>query len=251
MSKLPNAPLQEVIFELRWTLTPSEESGQVIDSEFELASGRLSSIIEKKFPHHQRITPSNIPQQLLQYQVVHQYWTDKNTWPVLQLGPGIFTINCTDNWYDWENSFRDLIKEAIEWLFQAYRNSLNIGLVSLRYIDAIKISDYGGLSDGWQNFIKSKFNFEYHNSFDTRGKQKQIQINQIFELNDGSDLHVQMTDGTTSNEEAFIWQIAILKKFSFTPTEILDWADNAHSIAHNLFKEMLKPEMYASFSRNE
>jgi hypothetical protein len=42
MSRLPNAPLQEVFFEIRWALVPGKETGQIIDEGFELASGRLS-----------------------------------------------------------------------------------------------------------------------------------------------------------------------------------------------------------------
>lgn len=101
MSKLPNAPLQEVIFEIRWALMPGKESGQIIDEGFELASGRLSTILEERFPYYKRIISQNIPDQLMHYNVVHQYWSGENKWPVIQLGPGIFTINCTDEEYFW------------------------------------------------------------------------------------------------------------------------------------------------------
>ena len=48
MAKLPNAPLQEVIFEVRWTLQPVEESGQMQDAGLELAGGRLSTREQKQ-----------------------------------------------------------------------------------------------------------------------------------------------------------------------------------------------------------
>ena len=249
MSRLSKAPLQEVIFEIRWALVPGKETGQIIDEGFELASGRLSTIIEQQFPYYKRIIPQDIPDQLMHYQAIHQYWTGENKWPVIQLGPGIFTINCTDGGYDWEGGFRILIKQAIEWLEQSYRKSLNIRFASLRYIDAIKVDDYGGIKDGWQNFIKLHFNFEYNNQFNTRGRQKQIQIHQTFELEDGSDLQVQIANGVRNNEKALIWQTAILKKDTFDSDKLFSWADYAHGIAHDLFQEMIKPDLYASFSR--
>lgn len=249
MSKLPNAPLQEVIFEIRWALRPGKVSGQLIDEGYDLALGRLSTIVEKIFPYYKRILPEDIPDQLLHYQVVHQYWTGENKWPVLQLGPGIFTINCTDEAYDWDDSFRTLISNGISWLFQSYKKPLNIRLASLKYIDAIKVDDYGGLNGGWQKFIKTHFNFEYNNQFDTRGKQKQVQMNQTFELEDGSDLQIQIADGLRNNEKSLIWQIAIIKKGSFDLNGLLSWADYSHSITHELFQEMIKSELYASFSR--
>ncbi len=250
MSKLPNAPLQEVIFEIRWALMPGKESGQLIDEEFELASGRLSSILEQKFPYYRRIIPQNISEQLMHYNVVHQYWTGENKWPVIQLGPGIFTINCTDDEYFWEN-YQKLIQEGVAWLDKAYKSPLNILFASLRYIDEIKIDDYGGIESGWKNFINTHFNFEYHNHFNTLGKQTQIQVNQTFQLKDGSDLQVQFSNGIKNNKETLVWQTAILKKTSFNREHLFLWTENAHRVTHKLFKEMIKPNLYDSFSRKD
>lgn len=248
MSRLPNAPLQEVIFEVRWAMTPIRESGQVIDEGFDLATGRLSSIVEDDFLFYKRIIPQDLPEQLLHYNVVHQYWKDENKWPVLQLGPGIFTINSTEGAYEW-NSFRQLISKALNWLFHSYRSPLNILFASLRYIDAIQVDNYGGLDMGWKGFIEKYFNLEYKNHFNTRGQQKQIQINQTFELEDGSDLQLQISDGLRRNQKALVWQTAVLKRYNFDNNSLISWVEDAHKIAHELFIEMIKPELYASFSR--
>lgn len=248
MAKLPNAPLEEVIFEVRWLLQPSEETGQMHDAGFELASGKLNSIVEEILPFYKRIVPMGVPEQFLHYRAVHQYWTAENTWPVVQLGPGIFTVNSTELWYDWENNFYPFLQKAIQWLEQSYKNSLQFAFASLRYIDTINVNKYGGIKNGWQEFIEKHFNFSYSNSFNTRGSQKQIQINQVFELEDQSLLQIQMSDGSKNNEPALIWQTAILKKQQFTNKQLINWADEAHTITHQLFQEMLKPEIYASFS---
>jgi uncharacterized protein (TIGR04255 family) len=249
MAKLPNAPLQEVIFEVRWALQLSEEKKQWGDLEFELASGRLSTILEHELPVYRRIVGSNIPEQFLFYRVVHQYWKAEQVWPVIQLGPGIFTINCTDEWYDWEINFFPFIKRGIQWLTQAYRKPLQFEFASLRYVDGINIKDFGGLGSGWQEFIGKHFNFSFNNLFNTKGNQKQIQINQVFELEDQSALQIQISDGLKKNELALIWQTTILKKQSYTSEQLVEWADKSHMILHNLFEEMLKPETYACFNR--
>lgn len=249
MGRLLNAPLQEVIFEVRWRLQPVKDTGQFQDIGFELASGRLNALLESEFPFYRRILPSELPDQLLSYKVAHQYWKAENTWPVIQLGPGIFTVNCTDQVYDWDTVYRPLIEKAINWLMQAYREPLQLALASLRYIDSIKVDDYGGVTDGWQSFIKNNFNIEYINSFNTRGLQSRIQIDQSFDMEDGSELQVQMSNGTRHNDPAIVWQTAILKKQSFTKEEVLIWSDKAHTISHELFYEMIKPDLYASFNR--
>lgn len=163
------------------------------------------------------------------------------------MGPGIFTINCTDDEYFWE-TFQQLIREGIAWLSKAYKAPLNILFASLRYIDEIKVDEYGGVESGWGNFINTHFNFAYHNQFNTLGKQMQIQVNQTFKLKDDSDLQVQFSNGIKNNKETLIWQTAILKKNSFNTEELLLWTDNAHSITQKLFREMIKPDLYDSFS---
>lgn len=248
MARLPNAPLQEVIFEVRWRLHPGKDHGQVQDAGYELAVGRLSSLLEKDFPHYRRIVPAELPDQLLLYRPIHQYWKGENQWPVLQLGPGIFTVNCTDQSYDWESLFKPLITTALNWLVQAYREPLLFAFASLKYIDAIKTNDYGGVSNDWQTFIKNNFNIEYNNFFNTRGKQSRIHLDQTFELEDGSEIQVQMSNGTKNNEPAVVWQTAILKKNNFSNKELVEWAQSAHNISHELFVEMIKPHLYASFS---
>src|ERR1017187_4183186 len=199
MAKLLNSPLQEVIFEVRWSLKPSGD-GQMTDPGFELAGGRLSTILEKQMPVYKRILNSNFPEQLIFYNVVHQYWKGENQWPVVQLGPGIFTVNCTDEWYDWDNNFFPFIQEALQWLIQAYKIPLQFAFASLRYIDGINVNEYGGIANGWQNFINEHFNFSYSNNFNTRGKQKGFQFNQQFEMDDQSTLQIQMGQGTKKNE---------------------------------------------------
>jgi uncharacterized protein (TIGR04255 family) len=245
MPKLPNAPLKEVIFEVRWPLLDSDQ-GFMIDEGFELASGRLSSLVEKKFPVNRRVKPAELPEQFLPYQVIHQYWTDEETWPVLQLGPGIFTINYTDKAYEWDE-LRNLINDGVKWLSKAYQNELNINFASLNYIDIIKVEKYGGVGDDWGSFIEKHFNMSHHNRFPVHGKQKHLQINQVFEMKDGSHIHIQFSDGSKNNKKAFVWQTGVLKKCDFSFDGLLSWADFAHQTTHDLFMEMIKPELYASF----
>ena len=100
MAKLPNAPLQEAVFELRWTLDVSTDDQQEIDAGYELAHGKFQAAAEADFPVYRRLFPASIPPALLNYKVVHQFWREDQQFPVLQLGPGVFTVNDTDQNYD-------------------------------------------------------------------------------------------------------------------------------------------------------
>lgn len=247
MSKLPHAPLQEVIFEIRWMLRLNEETGQMHDTGFELTAGRLSALLEPHLPVYRRIVSPDVPEHLIPYRAVHQYWTAENTWPMVQLGPGIFTVNCTEEHYEWKKTFFPLIRKALQWITQAYRQPLVFSFASLRYINAVKVSSYGGLGKGWQAFISKNFNFTYNDSFKIKGHQKNIQVNQIFELKDGTLVQVQLCNGLQDNEQALLWQTAVFRKHTFEREQLVKWIDGAHNTTRKLFKDIIKPSLYASF----
>lgn len=246
MSKLPYAPLNEVIFEIRWPLQMTDQ-GYMVDEGFELASGRLSILVEEDFPINRRVKSAELPEQFFPYQVIHQYWKGEQKWPVLQLGPGIFTINYTDKVYYWEDML-NLIKKGIKWLMQAYREKVNIDFASLNYIDIIETEKYGGVDSDWSSFIAKNLNVTHENNFPIPGKQNHIQINQMFAMDDGSNIRIQISDGSKNNKEALVWQTAVVKKHDFSKvTDLFEWAEFAHDTTHTLFMEMVKPDLYASF----
>lgn len=248
MPKLPRAPLQEAIFEIRWELDPDSISGQMIDPGFQLAQGKLQEISKDEFPVFNRKLPHGFPEQLLSYQIINQYWSGRELWPVIQLGPGIFTVNITETSYDWPITYFPLIKKSLTWLVKVYDNKIRINFASLRYIDSVKLKDYN--FDGqWQNFIIQHFNFSFVNSFNTRGNIKGLQFNQFFDLSDGSELHIMFNSGKDrkTDDDALIWQTSVAKQTKFNDSLLVDWLEYAHTTTSTLFKEMTKPEFYDSF----
>lgn len=248
MSKLPKAPLQEAIFEVRWSLDIDPSSKQQIDTGFSLAQGKLQEIVRKEFPHYVRKIPHGIPDQMFQYKIINQYWTKVETWPVLQLGPGLFTVNETELNYDWTKKYSILIDKSLDWVYKAYDGKIKINFASLRYIDSVKPKDYG-FENKWAEFIKEHFNFSFVNSFNPRGTLNGIRFDQYFELEDKSSLHISMNSGKyrKSDEDALIWQTAVTKSTEFEKNSLISWVNNAHSTTSDLFREMTKPDFYASF----
>lgn len=96
----------------------------------------------------------------MHYRVINQYWSGEITWRVIQLGPGVFTINCTDDNYFWEERFKGLIETGLNYLGQAYKEPLSTENVRLRYIDAITAEKYiqPGERILWK-FYKKKFQY--------------------------------------------------------------------------------------------
>jgi len=88
MKKLSKAPLQEVIFEIRWQLDTDEATNQSIDKNYEVAVGSLKTLLKPELPSFLRKVPDSVPYQVMPHQTLVQYRKTDNGWPVLQLGPG-------------------------------------------------------------------------------------------------------------------------------------------------------------------
>ncbi len=249
MAKLPKAPLQEVILEIRWIFDTDSQSTQAVDIDYPMAVGKMQSLVEEEFPIYKRKYSIDIPEQpVLHYQTVHQFWSGDGKWPVLQLGPGIFTVNDTEKNYDWEAEFFPMAIKNIHRLWKAYGGTLKVNFASLRYIDSVLLAEYGEQTENWKEFIQNNLNFSFTNYFDARGKLKVFQVNQFFELQDKSALHINISSGKKNKEPALLWQTAVIKKQSFTPESLIDWLKEAHRITSDLFKEITKPDFYGSFN---
>ena len=244
MSKLPNAPLKEVIFEVRWDADVNPQTNQLFDKGYKLALGVFKNIVKLEFPHTKQIT--DIPADFIFGQAINQFWKAEKEWPVLQIGPGILTINCTETNYDWQNDFFELIQKTMNWLEQAYENKMNYSFVTLRYIDSVELKDFG--TQKIDEFLNINFNFGFNNSFDTKGPLRQLQFDQVFELEDSSGLHIAFSNAQNSKKEpTFVWQTAVNKAGFQNKESIIEWCDFAHSTSSDIFKKMLKPEFYDRF----
>lgn len=244
------APLQEVIFEIRWTFGTDSQSMQAVDTEYPMAVGKMQNLVEDEFPVYKRKHPIDIPEQpVLHYQTVHQFWSKDGSWPILQLGPGIFTINDTEKNYDWNTTFLPMVIKNVEKLWKAYSSKIKVNLASLRYIDVVSLPEYGQKDQNWEDFIQNNLNFSFKNSFNTRGKLSQFQMNQFFELEDKSALHINISSGKKNREPGLIWQTAVVKNQAFTEEDLIEWLRKAHSVTSELFKEMVKPHFYGSFTK--
>ncbi len=248
MPKLPKAPLQEAVFELRWDLDVAPDTQQEMDTGFELAQGKLQGLAAEEFPLIRRRAPSEFPTSLFNYKIVHQFWRGEGIFPVIQLGPGIFTVNDTEKNYDWEKAFFPLVKKSLGWLYQAYENNLQPNFINLRYIDSVNLPDYDFKGD-WLAFIKKNLKIDLKNHFTHDGTLRHFNINQSFELEGGGELNITVSSGRSKQSEdpVLIWQTGVVDVGRFHREEILAKLQSAHRHTHELFLEMTKGAFYDSF----
>ena len=105
---LPNKPLVEALFELRWKPDEDASRGQ---TAFRLFFGRYYDKIREGYPEIEDLPASQVPEALTPNIVRHRFRARPNQWPLTQIGPGILTVNETEK-YKWD-SFRERIEGAL------------------------------------------------------------------------------------------------------------------------------------------
>lgn len=157
--RLDNKPLVEALFEIRWhlqavpmddvvdgsglpaipLLTALSKDGSPelqIDPHFQLLPGRLYDRVEAEYPKHEPLPASLFP---LAPEVVQHRFRHSDGWPIIQVGPGLLTVNDTDK-YKWED-FQPRCTKAINDLYKAYpaKGGPRAKSLVLRYINAVDV----------------------------------------------------------------------------------------------------------------
>lgn len=238
MSKLPNAPLVEVVMELRWKISSKEELTNV-----QYLYGDLYNELKGKFPYRESILPVQIPLEMTINQPVHRYRAEKDGYPLLQVGPGIITLNTTDEKYYWETFYNDA-KNLIHTFFKVYPTHHSI-VPAFLYIDFFPFS-FG--ENDVHEFINQKFNVSFGQSF-FKNEKLPTDFKMGFAYNiDLGELRVTLQKGKNKMTEGVLLQTRINGKEN-TPNEhyINKWLDQSHAILSDTFRQLTMGELYESF----
>lgn len=243
-SKLKNAPLKEVIFELHWDC-PIDGSGAQYDAGFDLAQGKFADRLKTEYPFHKKLIPDGMPFKVFGAPM-HQYWKNALIWPVIQHGQGMIAVNEIEAGYEWEVSFKPLIINTIQKLLASYEEDLSFNRTKLQYIDAW---DLDGINPS--DFIANNLQTAIHNGYILPGNLRSFNIQQNFELEDSSIMSLNIGNGVNNQNQqpSIIWTTTIEKQSKMNFDEVINWLENAHSANSNMFKKMLKPEFYASLDK--
>jgi len=131
MSRLPKAPLIEVIFELRWNS---------LDQNDQYLHGDLYPLIKDRYPHREALgfSGAGFPNGgIIIGGPTHRFRTAPNDYPLVQIGQGVLTVNTIDakySWKEYETWITDVLKNFSE--IYSLKESQNVRL-TLQYIDLI------------------------------------------------------------------------------------------------------------------
>jgi len=251
--KFSKPPLVEAIFELRWNLKEMVQ-GIKIDPHYKLLVGGLYSNLKDKYPYHEPLPSSTIPDEIACYIVQHRFRIGKDRWPLFQLGPGVITLNATTE-YEWVD-FKNRISYLLSNLLQVYPDKANFDVsdISIRYINAITFDfNESSIFDFLSKNMKININFDQ-----CLFKNKSIgslpvgfDLKYIFPVyNPRGNINLRISRGKKENIESVIFELIFQATNQFVPKqngEILEWASKAHDVIEDWFLKLIEGELERSF----
>ena len=211
--------------------------------------------LNKEYIFHEQLPTAAIPDEIAGYIVQHRFRKGKDEWPLVQIGPGIVTLNDTEG-YVWED-FVKRITQVLNALFEAYpdaENSLKINSLLLRYIDAVP------------------FDFTNNLIFDFLKEQMKTSISlypklfegtEVSKLPSGFDLrfsfctakpvgtiHLRFVKGKKGASDALIWETMVQSVEKDVPKAketIITWVNEAHTLTDDWFFKIIEGELQRRF----
>lgn len=252
--KLSKAPLVEAILEVRWKLV-EQAPGVAVDPRYKVLVGRLYDRLEKIYPFHEPLPTASMPDEMLGYVVQHRFRVTENRWPLVQVGPGVVTLNETEN-YAWDD-FEVRSQQLIDWLFTVYpdaQHPLNIAGLQLRYIDAIPFEfDREDIFAFMADKLKIRLSLPPAMFQNAPIGSLPVGFNTLFSFPTHAPkgaIRLRFARGARNGRDALIWETVVQSDEADVPAMpagFKGWLANAHALTHDLFFKLIEGPLEESF----
>ena len=245
---LPKKPLLEALLEVKWG-TEGE-----MDPGFHLLVGRLYERLQSDYPDVVDLPISNFPPALMTHVVRHQFRRTKNGWPLVQIGPGILTVNETDS-YTWDN-FSSRCRDVLPKLFDAHPSGdkLPISQLLLRYINGVDL-DY--IREDVIEFLHKNMRTDLalpKSVFaDGQVDPKPLEFGLRMSFPAASPkgmLTVHINTGEIKKRPGIVWELlfrSVRPDLQGKPAEFDAWLEGAHNTVERWFFELSKGPLLERF----
>ena len=249
-------PLAEVIFELRWELQQSDvQKGFYRDAAYPMMYGRMYERMQKDFPIIEDLPAVQAHPDTTPYVVRHRMRKEKNGWPLVQVGPGILTINDAKG-YSWR-AFRTLALRAIELISDLYPTGgapLNFLKAEMRYVNAINVDLQ---KDSPLSFLEEKLHtkIDLSSALFTESpidpRPVSVGLNLAFPLNKPlGNFGCSFNLGQSEGKSAYIFQSVVFSLGEVVPQDkegFETWLIDAHAVAQSSFTSFCKGSLMKKF----
>jgi uncharacterized protein (TIGR04255 family) len=247
---LPRKPLVEAILEIKWG-----EQDQP-DPAYPIIVGRLYEKLQGVYPAIEDLPVAQVPPNMAIHVVRHRFRATEAGWPLVQVGPGVVTLNATES-YTWED-FRRRAEELVPHVGQSHPApaSLNVTSLVLRYIDAIEL---GPEQRDIRRFLKEKLHIDVAVPdvlFDGQSVEDYL-TDAIVQLSFPATVpkgrvQVEVATGQKSGKPAIVWN-TLLTSAGGDAAEGWEnfsaWLDAAHAIVRHWFFALVQGDLLEEFLR--
>jgi len=249
-NRLAHAPLVEAIFEAHW----SPNNGSPVDPHHKLFVGRLFDRLQADFPEPEELPTAQIPDGAAVGVIQQRFRRVAGGWPLVQLGPGILTVNQTTE-YEWE-TYRNLCVDVMTRLFAAHPKpeTLRFDSLIIRYIDAVPLEIAAG--DVW-SFLRSKMRVTVEFPEDLFRDMPVRQQSDTFSLQatfvsekPPGRVALNFSMGKKHDKPALLWETTVASVGTDVPklpNDFRDWLESAHTITHDWFQKLITGELEKTF----
>jgi uncharacterized protein (TIGR04255 family) len=228
--------------------------GYHFDRFYKISIGRLYEKLKRNYPFQEQLDTANMPDEIAAYVVQFRFRKAENDWPVVQIGPGIITLNETKK-YDWKK-FKENASKLVDNLIQIrkeYENPHFTGLL-LRYIDAI---EYNYEEENIYDFLKDKMKLHidlYPGLFeDTKVKSLPTTFDHKFSFPSEQPkgiVSLRFFRGKRFEKDSLLWETMVSvnnEEILNVDGNIIKCLDEAHDLTHNWFFKIISGELEKRF----
>ena len=266
-AKLPNAPLAEVVFEMRWALQGSPDIPVQLHSDpgYHVLVDTFGQEVGKHGFSYRREKPGTDANINLGHNVRVQFLeAEDHPFPMYQIGPGVFASNdATD--YEW-TKFKKRTVKGVDHLLRSYPNMSSFSLrpihLELRYINSFD-PDLIGHRD-LLKFINNNTGFSINIPKRVIGpKCENITDGNIvleFPISNRKDtiFSFQLANGSIGENSTILLISKVLSRSQelpigqtrkFTSSTIGRWLEDAHSVTSPFFRSLVHKRLMFKFQK--
>ncbi|MBU6383498.1 MAG: TIGR04255 family protein [Verrucomicrobia bacterium] len=248
-------PIIEAIFELRWEIEGDPQSERMRDPSYPMMYGSLYERMKKDFPVIEDLPSVQAHPEATPYIPRHRMRKDRNAYPLIQVGPGIVTVNLSKG-YAWD-AFRSLILRIVESVIDLYPTHsipLNFTKSELRFVNGIRFdlareNPISFLAD--KLHMKLELDPEIFERNPIHDRPNAVGLNLSFVLDKPmGHLGIAANLGQFEGKPAFIQQTLIQSFGELAPADsasFTPWLEEAHDVAETCFQIFCKGELMEKF----
>jgi len=248
-------PMIEAIFELHWELQGDKQTGRLRDPSYPMMYGRIYERLKKDFPYIEDLPAVQVHPETSPYVVRHRIRKEKMGYPLIQVGPGIATVNAAQgySWSDFSSHILNVV-EAVYDLFPTPSAALNFTRCELRYLNGIRMD----MNENPLAFLSDKLHMKIEMDSDL------FVMNQMADqpnaLNFTLGFPLRKPNGTLAlsahlgqmdAKPAYLFQTQIVSMGEWVPSDpqgFVGWIQEAHEAAVNSFLSLCKGSLMDKFS---